>query len=147
MGLVWHEYRIASPLKTKAKSFTGISQNRKYLIIGNRALQISGYRGQAYESSQTRTTLHRAQIWRRLLPFGMMTEHELEVVQVEQKLTPEQAKKVGLAQARAELLAKCGKDAVIRAENILHEHTDNGKVLLTVLFEVEQSIEVERPII
>jgi similar to stage IV sporulation protein len=147
MGLVWHEFRIASPLKTKAKSFTGVSQDRKYLIIGNRALQISGYREQAYESSQTRTTLHRAQIWKRLLPFGTMTEHELEVVEVEQKLSPAQAKEAGLAQARAELLAKCGKDAIIRAENILHEHTDNGKVLLTVLFEVEQSIEIERPIL
>jgi similar to stage IV sporulation protein len=147
MGLVWHEFRIASPLKTKAKSFTGVSQDRKYLIIGNRALQISGYREQAYESSQTRTTLHRAQIWKRLLPFGTMTEHEQEVVEVEQKLSPAQAKEAGLAQARAELLAKCGKDAIIRAENILHEHTDNGKVLLTVLFEVEQSIEIERPIL
>ncbi|MCD9022983.1 sporulation protein YqfD [Cohnella silvisoli] len=146
MGLVWHEYRIASPLVTKSKSFTGVSQNRNYLLIGNRALQISGYRGQSYADSQTRTTLHRAQLWNRLLPFGTMKEHELEVVETEKKLTPAEAKEAGLKQAREELLARCGKDAMIKAENILHEHTENGKVLLTVLFEVEQSIEVERPI-
>jgi similar to stage IV sporulation protein len=146
MGLVWHEYRIASPLSTKAKSFTGVFKDRDYLIIGNRALQISGYRGQEYLVSQTRTSLRRLQLWNRVLPFGTMKELELEVLETEKKLTPAEAKEAGLAQARAELLAKCGKDAQIKAENILHEQTENGKVLLTVLFEVEQSIEVERPI-
>jgi similar to stage IV sporulation protein len=147
MGLVWHEFRIASPLSTRTRSFTGVSQDRTYLFIGNRALQISGYKGQSYESSQTRTTVHRTQIFNRLLPLGTMKEHELEVLESEQKLTAAEAKEAGLAQARAELLAKAGKDAVIKAENILHEQTDNGKVLLTVLFEVEQSIEVEHPIL
>lgn len=147
MGLVWHEYQIVSPLLTKTNSFTGVSNNRSYLIIGNRALQISGYRGQTFESSQTRTSLQKVQLWRKILPIGMMKEHELEVLEEERKLSPEQAKEAGLKQARDELLAKNGKDAIIKAEKILHEHTENGKVLLTVLFEVEQSIEVERPIL
>lgn len=147
MGLVWYEYQIASPLTTKSKAFTGVSNNRSYLIIGNRALQISGYQGEAFKSSQTRSTIQKVQLWRRYLPFGMMKEQELEVLEVESKRTPELAKEAGLKQAREELLAKNGRDAVIRAEKILHEHTENGKVLLTVLFEVEQSIEVERPIL
>lgn len=147
MGLVWHEYQISSPLKTKTKGFTGESKERSYLIIGNRALQISGYREPIFANSQTRTSLQRPQIRNKQLPFGTMREVELEVLEVEQKLTPKQAKEAGLRQARAELLSKSGKDATIKAENILHEHTENGKVILSVLFEVEQSIEVERPIL
>ncbi|QMV40430.1 sporulation protein YqfD [Cohnella cholangitidis] len=146
MGLVWHEYRIESPLVTKSKNLTGAAQERSYLIIGNRALQISGYGEPSYENSQTRTSVHRAQLWKKLMPFGTMKEHELEVIEIEKKRTPAEAKEAGLAQARAEMLAKAGKDAVIKAENILHEQTENGKVLLTVLFEVEQSIAIERPI-
>ncbi|RKP55219.1 sporulation protein YqfD [Cohnella endophytica] len=146
MGLVWHEYRIASPLATKTKNFTGVSQDRKYLIIGNRALQISGYKGEEYGSSLTRTSVQRTRLWNRMLPFGTMTEHELEVTEIESELTPTEAKEAGLAQARAEIKVKWGQDATIKAENILHEHTENGKVMLTVLFEVEQSIEMERPI-
>lgn len=146
MGLVWHEYHIASPLTTRTKSFTGESKIRSYLIIGDRALQISGYREQSFESSQTRTSMQKVQLWKKLLPFGMMSEHELEVMEVERKLTPAEAKEAGLKQARDELLARNGEDSSIKAEKILHEHTENGKVLLTVLFEVEQSIEVERPI-
>jgi len=146
MGLVWHEYEIASPLMTKSSNFTGVSQERKYLLIGNRALQISGYGVEPFENSQTRTSLHRAQLWKRLLPFGTMKEYELEVIEKENQLTSAEAKEAGLAQARTELLVKCGQDAKIKVEKILHEHTENGKVMLTVLFEVEQSIEVERPI-
>ncbi|RED65719.1 sporulation protein YqfD [Cohnella lupini] len=147
MGLVWHEYRIVSPLTTKANNLTGQSQERKYLLIGNRALQISGYGGEPFPLSQTRTTIQRKSLWNRVLPFGTMKESELEVTETEKRLTPAEAKEAGLAQARAELLGKTGRDSTIRAENILHEHTENGKVLLTVLFEVEQSIEVERPIL
>jgi similar to stage IV sporulation protein len=147
MGLVWHEYRIVSPQTTKLKSFTGETQDRNYWIIGNRALQISGYRKEPFTSSSTRTTIKKAQVGNRLLPFGTMTEHELEVLETERKLTVAEAKEAGLAAVRAELLSKSGRDAVIRAEKILHEHSENGKVMLTVLFEVEQSIEVERPIL
>jgi len=147
MGLVWHEYRIVSPMHAKTRNLTGESKERSYLVIGNRALQISGYGEDSFGESQIRTELQRARLWNKLLPFGTMKEHELEVVEIEKKLTPAEAKEVGLAQARAELLAKAGKEASIKAENILHEHTENGKVMLTVLFEVEQSIEVERPIL
>ncbi|WP_372636862.1 sporulation protein YqfD [Cohnella sp.] len=146
MGLVWHEYRIESPLQSKTRNLTGETRERNYLIIGNRALQISGYGGEPFGQSQIRSTIEKARLWNKELPFGTMKEHELEVVEIGKKLTPSEAKEVGLAQARAELLAKAGKDATIKAENILHEQTENGKVKLTVLFEVEQSIEVERPI-
>jgi similar to stage IV sporulation protein len=36
---------------------------------------------------------------------------------------------------------------MIRSENILHEKTDNGKVYMKVLFEVEQSIVKEEPLV
>ena len=146
MGLVWHEYRIVSPLESKTRNLTGGSKERGYLVIGNRALQISGYGDEPFERSQIRTEIKKAKLWNIELPFGTMKEHELEVVEIGKKLTPAEAKEVGLAQARAELLAQAGKDATIKAEKILHEHSENGKVMLTVLFEVEQSIEVERPI-
>jgi len=147
MGLVWHEYRIESPLETKTKSLTGEAKERSYFLIGNRALQISGYGDPSFESSRIRTTVERASLWNKILPFGTMKELEYEVVEIGKKLTPAEAKEAGLAEARADVLAKSGKGATIKAENILHEQSGNGKVKLTVLFEVEQSIEVERPII
>lgn len=147
MGLVWHEYRISVPLATKTNNMTGETRERKYWLIGNRALQISGYGDAAFEHSETRATIRRASLWNRLLPFGTMTETEYETVEIERLRDAREAKEAGLALAREELLAKSGRDASIKAEKILHEQTENGKVMITVLFEVEQSIEVERPIL
>jgi len=145
MGLVWHEYQIVAPMTKKIKSYTGASTTRNYWIIGNRALQISGYKGEEYEQSQMKSSMKRSQIRDWVLPFGSMKEVEMEVIETEQKLTPEEAKQAGLSAARSELLAKSGQGAVIKAENILHEQSENGKVMLTVLFEVEQSIAETRP--
>jgi len=45
------------------------------------------------------------------------------------------------------VLRKAGEGAVIRAENLLHEKIDGGKVYMKVLFEVEQDISTERLIV
>jgi len=146
-GLVWHEYDIVSPLVRKVKTYTGAYADRSYLLIGNRALQISGYGREPFDRSETKATVERLK-WRKwVLPLGSMEERELEVQYTEERLTPAEAKEAGLAAARAELLLRFGADARIRAEKILHEQTEGGKVRLHVLFEVEQSIAVERPIV
>lgn len=147
LGIVWHEYRIVSPLKTKVKGFTGLEQERSYLLIGNRALQIAGYGQPAYVLSEVIPDVDRMKIGRWTLPFGIYKEQEKEVALEEQTLTEAEAKEAGLRQARAEVLRQSGMGAVIKAEKLLHEQTENGKVVLNVLFEVEQSIAVERPIV
>ncbi|MBN2983310.1 MULTISPECIES: sporulation protein YqfD [Cohnella] len=146
-GLVWHEYKIVSPLERQAKTLTGEYRDRSYIVIGNRALQISGYGLPSFDSSVTVGELRRVEIGNWALPLGKLTEREKETGLVAEKLTPEQAKEAGLAQAREQALAAAGRGAVIKAEKLLHEHTDNGKVVLNVLFEIEQSIALERPII
>ncbi|MBW5444885.1 sporulation protein YqfD [Cohnella sp. CFH 77786] len=146
-GLVWHEMRIVSPLVREQKTLTGASKERSYWVVGNRALQISGYGGEPFAESRTGSAIYPWKILSWTLPFGIMKEKELEVRTVRDELTEDQAKEAGLRQAREELLAKCGPDARITSENILHEHKENGKVMMTVLFEVDQSIGVERPIV
>lgn len=49
--------------------------------------------------------------------------------------------------AQRDLLAKYGTDTVILEQKILHEKSDNGKVYMKVLFEVEQNIAEELPIV
>lgn len=146
-GLVWHEVEIVSPLVRQVKSYTGNRSDRTFLVIGSRALKISGYGGDSFARSDVRATYSPWRLggWR--LPFGTLREREWEVTVEEVRLTPAEAKEAGLARARAELLAKNGADARIVAENILHEQTESGKVVLKVLFEVDQPIAVERPIV
>jgi similar to stage IV sporulation protein len=147
MGLVWHEIKIVSPLEREQKTLTGASHERMYWIIGNRALQISGYRTASYPESRIGTTIYPWRVFKWQLPFGIMKEKVMEVQTIRSQLTPEEAKEAGLREARRQLLARSGPDARITSENILHEQNEHGKVVMTVLFEVEQSIAIEKPIV
>jgi len=74
-----------------------------------------------------------------------VTHREASIV--EETRTAAEAKATGLANARADLIATLGGNTVIRAEKILHERTDNGKVVMNVLFEAEVDLATERPIL
>lgn len=146
-GLVWYEYDIASPLTQQTKVYTGEKETKWYAVIGSRLLQVSGFGQSAFENSEKIRTEERAG-WRQwTLPIGRMKETVMETVMEERQLTQEEARAVGLLQAKAELTAKAGADAVVKDEIILHEKADNGKVYMKVLFEVEQSIIEEMPLV
>jgi len=145
-GLVWHEYNIVSPLARSTNYYTGDSARRTYLVIGNRALQTNGYGQQPYAISKTFAEWRRFKWGSWTLPVAILKEKEMAVEKRSEQLTPEAAREAGLAQARVEALSRAGTDAVIKAEKILHEQTENGKVMIRVLFEIEQSIAIRRPI-
>ncbi|WP_199618748.1 sporulation protein YqfD [Paenibacillus alkalitolerans] len=146
-GLVWYEYTVQSPLERKHTVLTGERQSRWYLVIGNRALQLTGYGQEAYKQEKMTSERSRLQ-WRDwLLPVGWLHETYQEARIVNEKVSQNEAREAGLRNARADLLSKVGTKAVIRDQKILHERVDNGKVVLKVLFEAEVDIAAERPIL
>jgi len=146
-GLVWYEFEISVPLKQTVKVYTGEKKSKWYAVIGKRALQVSGFGKSPFEQSETIAHEERA-AWRNWsLPIGRMKETIMETTLEERELSGEEAKSVGIMGAKAEVLLKAGIDAVIRDEIVLHEESDNGKVYMKVLFEVDQSIVKEMPLV
>jgi similar to stage IV sporulation protein len=146
-GLIWYTSNIEVPLVKTYKVYSGESYNRSYLVLGTRAVQLTGYGKPAYSESETipeRKTLQ----WRSYsLPIGWLYEKVMEMHHVNQPISYEEAKSSGLGQARLDLLSGLGKESRIVSEKILHQKTDNGKVYMEVLFEVEESIIEEQPIV
>lgn len=131
----------------RSSTYTGISHDRLYLVLGNRAIQLWGYGKIPYSTHKT-TVEHDPLTWRSYkLPMGWMTESVRETKIQEQKLTEAEAKMSGLEGARADILAKYGKGTKIMSQKILHEKRENGKVYMKVLFEVEQDIAEELPLV
>lgn len=146
-GLVWHEYQLQVPLVQKRKVYTGDRKDKSYLVLGNRAIQLWGYGKEPFETSETLTELDPL-TWRSFkLPVGWMTEKVMEVTEQQETLQPEEAKKLGIQGAIRDILAKYGTDSQIISQKILHEKKENGKVYMKVLFEVEESIAKELPIV
>ncbi len=146
-GLVWHEYDIEVPLVKTRKVYTGEGKKRSYLVLGDRAVQLWGY-GDVPYSKQEMLTYYDPLTWRsRALPIGWMTEKIMEVTEVQHTITEEEAKKEGIEGARRDILAKYGTDSRFVSQKILHEKKENGKVYMKVLFEVEETIAKELPIV
>ncbi|SFE35926.1 similar to stage IV sporulation protein [Paenibacillus algorifonticola] len=146
-GIVWYEFNIASPMSQQVKVYTGEKKQKWYVVIGGRALQVSGYGKNPYEQSETIVEEDKAN-WKSIsLPFGRMKQTVMEVHTEERKLSADEARAGGILQAKANVMSKAGSDAVIRDEIVLHEKTENGKVYMKVLFEVEQSIVKEMPLV
>ncbi|AKG35746.1 sporulation protein YqfD [Paenibacillus durus] len=146
-GLVWHEYDIKVPLQKKNTAYTGERKDKSYFVLGKWAVQLWGYGKSPFEESRTLTELDPL-TWRNIrLPIGWMTEKEMEVKETRETLTPEVAKQAGLTLAEADIAARYGSDSVIKSQKILHEKKENGKVYMKVLFEVEERITEELPIV
>ncbi|MBH5318131.1 sporulation protein YqfD [Paenibacillus sp. GSMTC-2017] len=146
-GLVWYEFNIEAPMIQKIKVYTGEKKTKWHAVIGSRALQISGFGSASYSNSET--IQHEEKVsWRKWsLPIGRMKETIMESEMQERELTQDDAKSIGIMQAKAELTENAGTDAVVLDEIVLHEKADNGKVYMKVLFEVEQSIIEELPLV
>lgn len=146
-GIVWHEYNIEVPLVRKQNVYTGEKKVRGYLYFGKTAVQITGYGSVQFAQFQTLSELDPL-TWRSWkLPFGWMSEKLLETTEIQLKLSAKQAKEDGIERALRDIYAKHGVESKIVSQKILHEKSDNGKVYMKVLFEVEQDIAEELPIV
>ncbi|MHA0855796.1 sporulation protein YqfD [Paenibacillus sp. CMAA1364] len=146
-GLVWHEYKIEVPIVKRHKIYTGEIKNRSYLVLGDRGIQLWGYGKILFENHDV-VTEHDPLTWRSTkLPIGWMTEHVMEVEVRNEVITIEEAKKQGIDGAIRDIMAKYGSGTQIISRKVLHENKENGKVYMKVLFEVEEFITEELPIV
>ncbi|KQY87409.1 sporulation protein [Paenibacillus sp. Root52] len=146
-GLVWREYQVEVPLIQKLNTMTGESKERFYIVLGKWAVQLWGYGKVPFNSYETSSN-HDPLTWRSFsLPMGWLTETDRETRAHEVQQSVEWAKSKGLEGARNDIIAKNGKETKIISEKILHEKKENGKVYMKVLFEVEESIAEELPLV
>ncbi|MFD2116123.1 sporulation protein YqfD [Paenibacillus yanchengensis] len=146
-GKVWYEYNLTVPLIHKMKVYTGEQQTSWFLTFGSRLLKVSGFGQTPYDTHEIINDEERI-AWRNwTVPIGRMKQTMLKTATLERKLSLDEAKSVAILQAKANILEKAGIDAIIEDEIVLHEKTDNGKVYMKVLFDVDQSIVDELPLV
>ncbi|NDI33719.1 sporulation protein YqfD [Chengkuizengella sediminis] len=145
-GLVWYEYNVKVPLKQEVKVYTGSVVDRKYLVFGNRALKIRGFGSLEFEKSENILSKHMLG-WREYpLHIGWMDEKVLESEVMERELSLEEARSVGIQQAKSDILFSTGVESKIQAQNMIEAKEKDGVVYMKILFEVEQDIMTEQPI-
>jgi len=145
-GLVWYEYKAELPLTHSILTYTGEVKRKNYIVIGDRTFRFKNKTLQ-FEQSELTQKYNPLVLFNYELPFGILKETEYESRNIQSELSKEEAKQIALQQAKKRLLEKSGADSKVISENILHEELQNGKVVLRILFEVEQSIVQQKPIV
>lgn len=146
-GIVWYNANVTVPLNHIHKGYTGNVKTRSYLVLGNRAIQLSGYGKipyKHYEVLTDRSSLH----WQnRQLPVGWMKEQIKEVQYTKEKLTAAEAKAEGLREAKQDILLHAPQDAKIMNVKLLSAVHKAGSISMKLYFEVEQNIVQEQTIV
>lgn len=145
-GLVWYEYKAELPLIHETAAYTGEINKRSYIVLGKRTFRFK-QKEPTFDRSEVKQHYKPVMLFNYELPFGFLQETEYETRINSIELDQKEAKAIAIKQAKQRLLEKAGLQAKVISENILHEELHNGKVVLRVLFEVEQSIVQQKPIV
>lgn len=146
-GKTWYKSNVEYPLRSQFSVFTGKEQ-RIYSIRTGRLNIPFWKKGDKDFSSYLTERDDRAvrfMGWKLPVLYSVTAKREHE--QTVRELTQKEAEAAAMKMAREDLKSKLSGEARIDEEYILHEQVENGKVKLSVYFQVIEDIAEGKPII
>ncbi|WP_404453052.1 sporulation protein YqfD [Virgibacillus necropolis] len=142
----WYEVSVTIPLEAEYQELTGEKDKKLYFEVGDLQVPFWGFGSSEFEHVQTdinRTPLH---FFNWELPINIIESTQHEKTYRKEKRSKGDAIKVGIEQAKNELLLRLDKNAKVISEKVLHESSGNGKVKLILYLTVEENIAKSVPI-
>ncbi|MGE8206203.1 sporulation protein YqfD [Heyndrickxia sp. NPDC080065] len=146
LGKTWYKSDVQMPLQSDFQVYTG-SEKRKYsLQIGSVSIPLWGFGKIKYKNYDTEVEGKSIKFLKWTLPikFKDITIREKEIV----KRTYNEKQAINAAKeiAQSDLKGKIPSDAKIVDEYVLHQKVENGKVNLSIYFQVIENIAKAKPI-
>jgi len=136
----WYESEVTIPLEGSYEMITGEKDFSYHLSVGHLSIPIWGFKDPDYKDIQRETSEKPLYFFRWKLPLTVKKTTLNEMQSKKIKRSREQARKVGIEQAKEELRLRLGPDARIMSHKILHEAVESGKVKLNIYITVEEDI-------
>jgi similar to stage IV sporulation protein len=147
LGETWDISVVEVPLKSTFDVYTGEEKRSHYVHVGPWKVKVWGFGEEGYDLSRTETVTSPL----RFLGWELPIKYEREIVreeeQAEREYNVKEAIAVGKEMARKEVQGKLDEYAKIKGEKVLRESIENGKVKLTILFQVIENIAVPQSIV
>lgn len=146
-GEVWYKSTVKVPLKTDFLVYTGENEEKHVIHIFGLEVPVWGFGDPQFESFETSNNLHPIKFldW----PLPITYEHIVyrENEKVTRQYSEQTAIAIGKTMGKKGLLEKLEDDAEIKGQKILQQKAENGKVKLTIQFQVIENIAKGQPII
>ncbi|WP_182200542.1 sporulation protein YqfD [Paraliobacillus salinarum] len=136
----WYESTVSTPTEADYHVLTGDNKNKYYVTIGNVSFPVWGFFQKDYEDQQIEMEKRPLHFFQWTLPIHIIKMNIHERDHIKEKRTKEEAKQIGIEQAKKNLQLQLGRDSKIIKEKILHETAGNDKVKLRLYFTVKENI-------
>ncbi|MCA1318895.1 sporulation protein YqfD [Bacillus tianshenii] len=147
LGETWYQSEVKIPMKTILPVFTGEVYKKHYVKIGSVNIPIWGFFEPEYKQKKEYEAERPAYFFKWKLPISYVgkTIHESEMV--ERIFDEEEAVEEALVIGKKDLKKNLPEDATIIGEKVLHHETENGKVKVSIHYQVIENIVKIEPII
>lgn len=146
-GYTWYNTKVSFPLDTPLEVLSGKEMRKYFLNLGKLQLPVWGFAKIQFPKYETEIEDNDIFFLGKKLPiqYSKKTIREKEAIQ--RNLNKKEALEAAKELARRDLKMKIPPDASIDKEIILQDKVENGKVTLSINFQVLENIAIEKPII
>lgn len=146
-GETWYMSKVNQPLKTTFQVFNGNEKIKHSIKVGNLSIPIWGFGKVPFSEHEVESNEKNVFFLKWKLPISYTNTTYRESEKITRVYTKEEAIEVAKEMARKDIKNLLTEDATIKGENILHQSVENGKVNLSIHFQVIENIAETQPII
>lgn len=141
----WYTVNVNMPVESKVKKFTGHTYSKYALQFKGFQTPYAAYKKSPFEKQLKQSEVKNLSLFGFDLPVQLLEHQYKEVTEIETAFSDEQYKELLKGIARKNVLTTAEGNGQILEEKILHEDIENGKVKLTIFYEVLENIAEPKP--
>ncbi|RLQ98180.1 sporulation protein YqfD [Falsibacillus albus] len=146
-GETWYKSQVEVPITSQFSVLTGDEIKRHSLKFWGWRVPIWGFGKNNMKDFEKDEQIHTVKFLKWEMPISYIQTIIREKETGTRTYSEEEAIKAGKILALNDLKSKLDNDAKIKGEKVLHEKVENGKVKLSIYFQVIENIAVGQPII
>lgn len=146
-GETWYKSEVELPLNTKFSVYNGNEKQKHSLLIGNLDIPIWGFGKPQFSNIKEEINVRKIKFLKWELPIAYKNKTLREQEEVNRTYSNEEAVEMAKLMARNDIKKLLPEEAKIKGEKILHKAFDNGKVTLTIHFQIIENIAKGKPIL
>jgi len=146
-GETWYKTNVELPIKSTFQVYNGNESRKYFLNLFNLKIPVWGFGKIEYKEYETETNEKKINFLKWTLPVSIVSDTLREKETETRIYSNEEAIDVAKKMARLDIKSQLSEDAKIIGEKVLHQSLDNGKVSISIHFQVRENIAKGQPII
>ncbi|MGN1400754.1 MAG: sporulation protein YqfD [Bacillus sp. (in: firmicutes)] len=147
LGEIWYKSDVTVPLKSSFDVFTGLEQTKHSVDFGAFSVPVWGFEKMEMKDYETDATTKPLFFLGVKMPFSYKTVTYRDKEAVIREYSKQEAIEKGQEVADMDIKKMIPQGSRVIGRNVLHEAMENGKVVLSIHYQVLENIAIEQPII